>query len=260
MNQVGGDAALAQLVAVVARLRRECPWDREQTHRSLRPYLLEEAHEVLEALDADDHVRLRDELGDLLLQVLMHAAIAAEAGRFDIDAVAAATAEKMVRRHPHVFGTAAVSGAEEVLHKWEALKATEYHTERSSLLEGVPQALPALARAGVLQRRAARVGFEWPDLEHCIESVGAEARELAAAASPSTREAEYGDLLLAMVALGRHLQLNAEDALRASTARFEARFRAMERLARARGVALEAAGAESLRALWQEAKDGAASE
>jgi tetrapyrrole methylase family protein/MazG family protein len=260
MSRADEDAALVHLVAVVARLRRECPWDRDQTHRSLRPYLLEEAYEVLEALDAGDPSRLRDELGDLLLQVLMHAAIAAEAGSFDINSVAAATADKMVRRHPHVFGTAAVGSAEEVLHNWEALKANEYSEERSSVLDGVPPALPALVRAGALQRRAARVGFEWPDLEHFLESVGAEARELAAAAGPPAQEAEFGDLLLGLVALGRQLHLNAEDALRAATARFEARFRVMERLAQERGVALETAGSERLQALWQAAKKAAGSE
>lgn len=260
MSRADEDAALVHLVAVVARLRRECPWDRDQTHRSLRPYLVEEAYEVLEALDAGDPSRLRDELGDLLLQVLMHAAIAAEAGSFDINSVAVATADKMVRRHPHVFGTAAVGSAEEVLHNWEALKANEYREERSSLLDGVPPALPALVRARALQRRAARVGFEWPDLEHCLENVGAEARELAAAAGPSAQEAEFGDLLLGLVALGRHLHLNAEDALRAATARFEARFRVMERLAQERGVALETAGPERLQALWQAAKKAAGSE
>jgi MazG family protein len=205
--------ALSELVAVVARLRRECPWDREQTHLSLRRYLLEETYEVLEALDRGDSQRLRDELGDLLLQVLMHAAIAEEEGRFDVQEVARAETEKMVRRHPHVFAGAPVSGAQEVLQNWETLKAREQEGGHS-ILDGVPPLLPALARAQAVQQRAARAGFQVPEREGALPEAGG--------------EAEFGDLLFALVALGHRLGVQAEDALRAATLRFEARVRASE--------------------------------
>jgi MazG family protein len=205
--------ALGELVAVVARLRRECPWDREQTHLSLRRYLLEETYEVLEALDRGDSLRLKDELGDLLLQVLMHAAIAEEEGRFGVQEVARAETEKMVRRHPHVFAGAPVSGAQEVLQNWETLKALEQEGGHS-VLDGVPPLLPALARAQAVQQRADRAGFPLPAREGLFPGVAG--------------EAEFGDLLFALVALGRQLGLQAEDALRAATLRFEERVRAFE--------------------------------
>ncbi len=255
---MSGEApALDHLIALVRRLRRECPWDRAQTHQSLRPYLLEEAYEVLEALDGGDAGKLREELGDLLLQVLMHAAIGEEAGTFGIEDVARSVGDKMVRRHPHVFGDAAVSGADEVLHNWEAMKASEYQRERPSVLDGVQPTLPALAWAWSLQRRAARVRFESPNPAGSARSVTAEAAGLwlAGAQGVREREAEFGDLLFALVALGRQRNINAEDALRAATARFEVRFKTMERLARQRGVRLETAGTQRLLALWEEAKE-----
>lgn len=206
--------ALRELVALVARLRRECPWDREQTHLSLRRYLLEETYEVLEALDGGDSRKLEDELGDLLLQVLLHAAIAEDEGRFGIQEVARAETEKMVRRHPHVFAGVPVSGAQEVLQNWETLKAREQEGERS-VLDGVPLLLPALARAQAVQQRADRAGFQSPEGEGLFPEVAS--------------EAEFGDLLFALVGLGRHLGVQAEDALRAATRRFEERVRASER-------------------------------
>ncbi len=220
--------ALSELVAMVARLRRECPWDREQTHLSLRRYLLEETYEVLEALDRSDPLKLREELGDLLLQVLMHAAIAEEAGRFSIQEVARAETEKMVRRHPHVFAAVPVSGAKEVLQNWEALKAREQEGGHS-VLDGVPPLLPALARAQAVQQRAVRAGFQWPDREGVLQEVASASRELAGAATPAQQEAEFGDLLFALVGLGGQLGVQAEDALRAATRRFEERVRASER-------------------------------
>ncbi len=248
------DSSVDRLIAVVTRLRRECPWDREQTHHSLRPHLLEETYEVLDALDLADDGKLREELGDLLVHVLMHAAIAEGSGRFGIAEVARDAAEKMIRRHPHVFSDAQVQGAEEVVHNWEALKAREYRARRPSALDGVPRTLPALAWTAALQRRAARAGFDWPTPHAWAEHVASESQELSAAGSAEQQEAEFGDLLFALVALGRRWKISAEDALRSAGGRFEARFRLTERLARQRHIPLDRAGPEVLLRLWNEVK------
>jgi len=250
------DRPLDQLVAVVGRLRRECPWDREQTHQSLRPHLLEETYEVLDALDQADDALLREELGDLLVHVLMHAAIAESAGRFGIAEVAREAAEKMVRRHPHVFGDVEVGGSDEVVHNWEALKAQEYRARRPSALDGVLRTLPALAWVAALQQRAAGVGFDWPTPDAWAAQVASELQELTAAATAEHREAEFGDLLFALVALGRHWKISAENALRAAGGRFEARFRLLERLASERQILLERAGPDVLLRLWDEVSGG----
>jgi tetrapyrrole methylase family protein / MazG family protein len=246
---------VSEVVEVVRRLRAPdgCPWDREQTHASLRATMLEEAYEVLEAIDETSMPKLREELGDVLLQVLMQSAIAEEAGDFTLGDVAEAVREKLVRRHPHVFGSTVVSGSDEVVRNWEALKAKEYG--RESALDGVQRSLPALQWAWSLQRRAANVGFDWRDVEDPPPpKVREELEELRQASTVEEREAEFGDLLFTMVNVARKLGINAEDALRGTTGRFEARFRMMEQAARADGRALTDLPIDELDRYWEAAK------
>lgn len=245
---------VAALVEVVRRLRGPdgCPWDREQTHASLRATMLEEAYEVLEAIDEKSTPKLREELGDVLLQVLMQSVIAEETREFTLGEVADSVREKLVRRHPHVFGSTVVSGSDEVVRNWEALKAEEYG--RESALDGVQRSLPALQWAWSLQRRAANVGFDWPDVEGALDKIREELEELRQASTPEEREAEFGDLLFTMVNVARKLGINPEDALRGTTGRFEARFRLMERAARAEGRALKDLPIEELDRYWEAAK------
>lgn len=247
-------ARLAELVAVVHRLRAPggCPWDREQTHRTLRATMLEEAYEVLEAIDLASTPKLRDELGDVLLQVLMQAEIAREGGDFTLGDVADAVREKLVRRHPHVFGETKVSGSEEVLRNWDALKAAEYG--RESAMDGVQRSLPALQWAWSQQRRAANVGFDWPDVEGALEKVREELDELRAAPTAEEREGEFGDLLFTMVNVARKLGINPEDALRSTTRRFEARFRLMEAAIRRDRRVFAELPIEELDRYWEGAK------
>jgi tetrapyrrole methylase family protein / MazG family protein len=252
---------------VMARLRAPdgCPWDREQTHASLRKYLLEETYEALEALDAGDTAALEEELGDLLLQIVFHAQIADEAGDFDLGDVVAGIVAKLIRRHPHVFGGEEAKDAEAVLRNWEALKRKE-RAERAagasqdgegaperSMLDGVPRAMPALAYAQAVQDRAARVGFDWPDVAGVVDKVAEEARELAEA-PPEGRQAELGDLLFSVVNLARRLGIDAEEALRGANGKFLARFASMEGAARRAGKTLEEYDPAGLDALWEEAK------
>jgi tetrapyrrole methylase family protein/MazG family protein len=247
-------SGLAELIAVVHRLRAPggCPWDREQTHATLRSGLLEEVHEVLEAIDEGSTPKLREELGDLLLQVLMHAEIGREAGEFTLGEVADVVREKLVRRHPHVFGDTTVSGADEVVRNWEALKTVEYG--RDSAMDGVQPSLPALQLAWSLQRRAAGVGFDWPDLEGALDKVPEELEELRQSGTDEEREAEFGDLLFSMVNVARKMGMNPENALRRATGRFEARFRLMEAGVRADGQRLEGLPLDQLERYWQGAK------
>jgi tetrapyrrole methylase family protein/MazG family protein len=256
-----GAASLPALQETVAHLRAPdgCPWDREQTHLSLRPYLLEEAYEVLAALDAEDHVALIEELGDLLLQIVLHVQIAAEESDFLMADVIRTIDAKLRRRHPHVFGEVTVSGVSEVLVNWEAIKQSERAragdtASKRSILDGVPLAMPALARAQAIAERVARVGFDWPDVQGVLEKIGEEARELAAAATPETRAAELGDLLTVVVNLARWLGVDAESALRSANDRFCRRFRMLEQLAAQRGLDLNALDIHALDALWEEAK------
>ena len=239
----------------VAHLRAPegCPWDREQTHESLRTPLLEEAYEVAAAIDAADLDALREELGDLLLQVVLHAQIAAEEGEFQMADVIRGIDAKLKHRHPHVWGNRPVSGTHEVLQRWEELKREEKGGERS-VLDGVPGALPALQQADTYGRRVARVGFDWSGAAGVVEKLREEVAELQAACSPEQQEAELGDLLFTVVNWARWLGLDPESALRKANARFARRFRAMEALARERSLTLEGQPIEVLEALWQEAK------
>jgi len=245
---------IRQLVDVVRRLRspQGCPWDREQTHASLRATMLEEAYEVLEAIDEQSMPKLREELGDVLLQVLMQSEIAAESGDFTLGDVADAVREKLVRRHPHVFGSTVVSGSDEVVRNWETLKTAEYG--RESALDGVQRSLPALQWAWSLQRRAANVGFDWPDVDGALEKVREELEEVREAPTVEAREAEFGDLLFTLVNVARKLGMNPEDALRGATGRFEARFRMMERKAKAEGRQLKDLPIDELDRYWEAAK------
>jgi MazG family protein len=272
MSEAG--RALGALLELIARLRdpeRGCPWDREQTFATIAPYTIEEAYEVADAIERNDQEQLRDELGDLLFQVIFHARMAEERGWFDFAAVADAIHAKLVRRHPHVF--AGLSPApDELVRVWEEQKAQERAAaprrtaEDSTVLAGIPLALPALTRAAKLGRRAARVGFDWPDAREVRAKVLEELHELDAAltppaggadisdAAPAAVADELGDLLFTIVNWSRHLKLDAEQALRAANAKFARRFARMEALARGRGLELERLSAAEWDALWREAK------
>jgi MazG family protein len=236
-SRAGGDNLL-ELVRVIHRLQAPdgCPWDREQTHHSLARHLLEEAHETLEAIDSDDPERLREELGDLLLQVVFHAEIGSREGAFDIDDVAESVVAKLIKRHPHVFGKVKVDSANEVLVNWERIKMEE--KGEHPVDHDIPVTLPALARASKVQRRAAGTGFDWRTREAALAKVHEELIELENA--PTERaEDEMGDLLFALAALGRRLDVDPETALRKATARFAERFDRMKDQAAAEGLDLE---------------------
>jgi nucleoside triphosphate diphosphatase len=249
-----------RLIAVMARLRdpeRGCPWDREQDFATIAPYTIEEAYEVADAIERADLAALKDELGDLLLQVVFHARMAEEAGHFAFDDVAAAIADKMVRRHPHVFGDAEISTVAAQNEAWEAHKAAERREKfgHDSVLDGVALALPALLRAAKISRRAARIGFDWPDADAVIDKIEEEIDEIEDAiddnAPKAVLEDEVGDLLFAVANLARKLDLEPETALRRATAKFERRFRQVEALARARGIGNDV---DALEDLWDEVK------
>jgi len=247
-----------ELLRIMERLRAPggCPWDREQTHRSIRKYVIEEAYEVAEAIDRDDPDELCGELGDLLLQVVFHAQMAREAGTFTIDDVCRRIVEKMRRRHPHVFADVAVTGAADVVRNWEAIKAEE-RGAGASAIDGVPRALPALQRAERIGEKAARVGFDWPDAGAVLAKVDEERRELAEAVAGGGRDRvreELGDLLLAVANLARKLDVEPEDALARAVDRFDARFRHLEAAVRASGRDVASAGAAELDDLWERAK------
>jgi tetrapyrrole methylase family protein/MazG family protein len=250
-------ARLREMLEVVETLRAPdgCPWDREQTHLTLRPYLLEETYELLEAIEAGTTDDISEELGDILLQVFMHHAIAQEAGDFTIAEVAEHATAKMVHRHPHVFGDIEVAGADEVLSNWEGLKNREQRKRgRVSALEGAPRTLPGLAWALSIQKRAARVGFDWKDREGALQKVAEEASELAVEEVRERQEEELGDLIFSLVNLARHMRLNPEDALRASAGRFYQRFERVEEAARREGKDVRDMEPADLDRLWEEAK------
>jgi ATP diphosphatase len=279
------ESAITALIALMARLRDPksgCPWDQKQTFATVAPFTIEEAYEVADAIEHGDPTKLRDELGDLLFQVVFHARMAEERGWFDFAQVANAIHEKLVRRHPHVFGGQSVSGEAELSRAWEEQKAQERAAgggaEGSvSVLADLPRGLPALVRAAKLGKRAGRVGFDWPDAAQVREKVleelgevdgaladaasgaGAAAGAVACAgvgggASNSAVVEEMGDLLFAVANWSRHLKIDAEEALRAANSKFERRFRDMESLARERGLSLETLSPQQWENLWQESK------
>jgi tetrapyrrole methylase family protein/MazG family protein len=243
------------LAGIIARLRGPggCPWDREQTHASLRENLLSECYEVLEALDTGDADKLCEELGDLLLQIVLHAQIARDDGEFEIGDVIKGISEKLVRRHPHIFGSVKVKDSTEVMHNWEDLKKKE-REEGVSMLEGVPKDMPALAYAYEISRRAVRVGFEWPDIEGVIDQLAEEVREIKDATSREEKEQEFGDLLFTLVNVARWEGIEAEAALRAANSKFYKRFSAMEDLCRKRCLELKELTFEQWNDLWGEVK------
>jgi ATP diphosphatase len=242
-------SALSELVEIMRRLRDPetgCSWDKEQTFETIAPYTIEEAYEVADAIQRNDLDDLKDELGDLQLQVVYHARMAEELGAFGIDDVLASICAKMIRRHPHIFGDQGESPG------WEALKAAERgERQDGSAVAGVALALPALKRAEKLQKRAARVGFDWPDASGPRAKIDEELAEIEAAETPGERSAELGDLLFSVVNLARHLDVDPEAALRDASARFEARFRKVETLSER---PLNDMAIEELEALWQQAK------
>ena len=263
---------------LVHRLRQPdgCPWDREQDHLTLRPFLLEETYEVYDALEGGSTPDLAEELGDLLLQIVLHAQYAAEAGVFDLADVQRAVTSKIIRRHPHVFGDVQAATAGEVMRNWEQLKAAERaeaaenasasgataepgseaptDLEMPAAFAGLSKSLPALAYADEMQGRAASLGYDWPDLEGVIDKIAEEASELLAAEGAEHRREEFGDLLFVMVNLGRKLGIDAEAALRSASRKFASRFARVERLADEQGLQLRALGLDALDELWQDAK------
>jgi MazG family protein len=264
-----------KLVAIQARLRGPggCPWDREQTHESLRPFLLEETYEVLDALEGGDPGKFSSELGDLLLQVVFHAELARESGRFDMGDVIEAIHAKLVRRHPHVFGSTKARTSKQVLKNWEQLKAEEREAGKGaqahdngnpSILDGVPRSLPALLEAYQLTRRASNIGFDWEDVEGLVEKLEEESAEVrrAVASAKSSRknapnakvEEEAGDLLFVAVNLARFLGVDPEIALKKANRKFAARFQWMEQELERQGRRLAEAPREEMESLWEQAK------
>ncbi len=251
---------LDRLVEVMARLRGVdgCPWDREQDHRTLRKYLLEEAYEVVDALDSQDMYNLCEELGDLLLQIVFHAQIASERGHFNINDVVGTIAEKMIRRHPHVFGDVRVESSADVIVNWAAIKEKEKpEQKRTGLLEGIPGHLPALMKAQNMQSRAAKAGFDWPDYKGALDKVYEELGEIQEAlknGSGAQRESEIGDILFAVVNLARLLKIDAEVALTKTANKFLQRFRYIEDKASSSGLELAECSLDQMDAWWEEVK------
>ena len=246
------------LVDIVERLRSPngCPWDREQTHSSLKRNLVEECYEALEAIDSGDSSRLSEEMGDILVQVVFHAQMARETGEFTIEEVLTGISDKLVRRHPHVFGEATASDAREVERTWDALKEKE--GARNSPVEGIPRELPSLAYAQLMQDRVGRVGFEWEEVSGVLDKLVEEVGELKEAADDDERAMEFGDLLFTVVNLARWMGIHAEDSLRQANVRFQRRYEKMESLARERGLDFKQLPLDEKEALWQEAKAGEA--
>jgi nucleoside triphosphate diphosphatase len=251
--------ALTRLRYVVHRLRAPggCPWDMEQTHLSLIPHVIEEAYEVADAIRSGDPAQICDELGDILLQPVLHAEIASETGAFDLDTMAHGLTEKLIRRHPHVFGDTSAATSDAVLKQWDAIKRTEKGTEHEGLLHGTGHGLPALMRAQKLQKKAARVGFDWPDATPVFGKIREEAVELEEAIASGDKahmEEELGDLLFSVVNLARKLGIESEPALAAANEKFTRRFHAMETHLREKGHELGKLPLEQMDAAWDEVK------
>jgi ATP diphosphatase len=262
MEKTNPSRDITGLLEIMRRLRAPdggCPWDREQNFATIAPYTIEEAYEVAGAIEDEDWAHLKDELGDLLFQVVFHARMAEERGLFDFGGVVNAIVSKMIARHPHVFGdTATPESAAAQTTAWEELKRRERATKHSSLLDDVPRALPALLRAEKLQKRAASVGFDWESAPKVVEKIAEEAGEIVEAqaegAGPEKIEEEVGDLLFAVANLARHLKVDPEKALRAANAKFVRRFRSIEAGLAARGRTPGESSLDEMEALWQAAK------
>lgn len=245
------------LAAIIARLRgpKGCPWDKEQTHQSLRENLLSECYEVLEALDGGETAKLQEELGDLLLQIVLQSQIAADSAEFEIGDVIRGITEKLIRRHPHIFGSRKVKDAEEVMHNWESLKKEE-REEGASMLASVPKAMPALAYALEIQRRVARVGFDWENLDEVIDKLVEEVKEYRAAPDQAEKAREYGDIMFTLANIARREGVDPETALREANKRFVTRFTYMEKLCHERGLSFDKLTFDAQNDLWEEAKRG----
>ena len=248
-----------RLTDIMGQLRSPsgCPWDREQNHQSLKPYLMEEAYEVLEAIDLNDDDEMKEELGDLLLQVVFHAQIASEEKRFTIEDVAGAIADKLIRRHPHVFGDVQADTPDEVIKNWETIKAGEKPGSRTSLLDGVPKHLPALFKARRLQEKAAKVGFEWDHIDEVAQKVHEETQELVEARQTGQTKhirEEFGDLLFSLVNLARFLDICPEEALTQTNRKFQTRFQYIETELTKIGRTPQEASLEEMDVLWEKAK------
>lgn len=245
-----------EFVNIVRKLRKECPWDREQTHSSLRRCLLEESYEVLEAIDNNDMTELRKELGDLMLQVVIHGVMGEEAGIFNLTEVLEHETKKLIQRHPHIFGDVKVSGSEEVKTNWERLKKKE---GRESVLDGVPAELPALFRAYRIQEKAAKVGFDWKDhkpvYEKILEEVGELRENMEKNETHEKLEDEFGDVLFSIVNYARFMKINPEDALRRTIEKFSYRFREIEKYAKSKNIEPESMTLEEMDAVWNSVKN-----
>jgi tetrapyrrole methylase family protein/MazG family protein len=245
----------ATLVDIIAKLRAPdgCPWDRKQTHASLRENLLEECYEVLEALDEGEPEKLCDELGDLLMQIVLHAQIAAEGGEFKLGDVIKGINAKLIHRHPHIFGLTKVKNADEVAHNWEVLKREEREAG-ASILESVPKQMPALGYSQEVQRRVAQLGFDWEDVEGVIDKLVEEVREFQQTESSQQKAEEFGDLLFTLVNVARRQGIDTEAALREANKRFYQRFNYMEEVCRQRGINFGDLSFDEQNKLWEEAK------
>jgi tetrapyrrole methylase family protein/MazG family protein len=248
-------SSVDRLREIVAKLRAPdgCPWDREQTHATLKPQLLEECYELIDAIDDQDDEALLEELGDVLLQIVLHAQMASEEGRFHFDQIADRIADKLVLRHPHVFGDNKLSTSEAVLRQWDAIKRSEKQ-ERKSILDGIPRTLPALIKAQKVQAKAARTGFDWPEAHDVLAKIREEISEIETAKNTSELSEELGDLLFSIVNFARKRSLDAEGLLQTATEKFTQRFRAVETLAAERGVQLSVLSLPELDQLWDEVK------
>ena len=253
---MGAKEEFQNLIDIMARLRKECPWDKKQTPQSLRQYILEEAYETIESIDDENWDELKKELGDLLLQIVFQAEIAVEENRFTLEEVIRNINEKLIRRHPHVFGDVKVNNAEEVKENWEQIKI--HKENRTSLLEGVPRNLSGLLRAQRLQDKAAQVGFDWPEITGVFDKIKEEVEELEESLKERNREAvefELGDLLFTLVNFARFQDINAEDALRKSINKFVSRFQYIEKRLKDLNKTIYNSSLEEMDALWEESKD-----
>ena len=247
--------AFLEFVAIISKLRKECPWDKVQTHQTLRAPLLEETHEAIEAIDNEDYPELKKELGDILLHIVFHADLANEEGHFNLQEVIEGESAKLIYRHPHVFGTTEVRNADDVAKNWEQLKRKE--SGRTSVLDGVPAALPALQRAGRIQEKAAKVGFDWENADQIFEKFDEEVSELRAAIKNGDTEnaaEEIGDLLFVVMNLSRHLDVEPETALKKTNRKFRQRFKFIEDELKREGKTLDSADLKEMDDLWNKAK------
>lgn len=241
-----------RLIDIVAKLRKECPWDREQTNQSIKKNLIEEAYELLEAIEENNNKEMIEELGDVLLQVVFHSQIKKDEGSFDINDVIKHLIDKLIYRHPHVFGEKQIKDVEEVLNQWDKLKQKEKN--RKSILDGIPKRMPALMRATKVQKKAAKVGFDWTDTDLILDKVKEEIQELKEAKTKQELKHEFGDILIALVNLGRHLGIDPEEALHEATDRMVSRFQYIEKKAKKLGKSLEEMHLEEMDKYWEEAK------